>query len=57
MRELFIRESDDKKVKMTAPVTLIVALLFLLIFAGCSAASGTAGQAEATPSAVTSSAR
>ena len=57
MRELFIRESDDKKVKMTAPITLIVALLFLLIFAGCSAVSGTAGQAAATPPAVTSEAR
>lgn len=57
MRELFIRESDDKKVKMTAPITLLVALLFLLIFAGCSVVSGTAGQAAATPPAVTSSAR
>jgi hypothetical protein len=39
MRELFIQESDDKKVKLTGPVTLVVALVFLLIFAGCSPAA------------------
>lgn len=36
MKELFIREKDDRRLRLTVVITVLAAMLFLLIFTGCS---------------------
>ncbi len=38
MKELFIREKDDRRLRLTVVITVLAAMLFLLIFTGCSPA-------------------
>lgn len=38
MKELFIREKDDRKLRLTVTATVLAAMLFLLVFTGCAPA-------------------
>ncbi len=38
MKELFIREKDDRRLRLTVVITVLAAMLFLLVFTGCSPA-------------------